>query len=149
VSGNGPLNYTTVIEPDKSAAECMAMLGKFGAKRAGIAYDEHRVPFGLAFVLATRWGDRMYELPVDFAATQRVLQRAYDSGNISRKFTEPAQGRRVAWRVIKDWLEAQLALIEAGLMDSERVMFPYMLVSPGQSLFTAYDEQQPAIGAGR
>jgi hypothetical protein len=144
-----PLNYSTIVSPDKSANECTAMLGRFGAVRTGLAYDRNRVPFGLTFVLNTRWGERLYELPVDFEGTYQVLLKAYKDGKIKRSYAERGHAQRVAWRVVKDWLEANLALIEQGLMEADRVMFPYMLVAPELSVFSAYDEQQPAIGSGQ
>ena len=35
------------------------------------------------------------------------------------------QSERVAWRVIKDWLDAQLSLIYVGQAELEQVMLPY------------------------
>lgn len=151
MSGKAPLNYTTEVSAERSAAECMAMLGQFGAKRSGLAYGKAREPIGLSFVLATRWGDRGYELPVDPEGTRRMLARAYQEkrGNVQRRHTEPDQALRVAWRVIKDWLEANLALIEAGLRDADQVLLPYMLVDHGTTMFDAYNEQNALDGGTR
>ncbi len=35
--------------------------------------------------------------------------------------------RDVAWRIVKDWLEAQLALLQSRQVKLEQVMLPYML----------------------
>jgi hypothetical protein len=144
----GPLNYTTTIAAGKTAHECLAVLARYGAKRAGLAYGSDKVPMGITFVLDTRWGERGYEIAVNFDGTQESLERAYKDRRIERKYTGYAQAQRVAWRVLKMWLESNLALIEAGLAEPERVLLPYVLLSPDRTLFDEYDRQQPAIGAG-
>jgi hypothetical protein len=37
------------------------------------------------------------------------------------------QAERIAWRQILRWLQAQLALIETGMVDAPEVFFPYAL----------------------
>lgn len=142
----GPLNYTTSIDAEKSAYECLALLGRYGASRIGLAYGKDKVPVGLTFTIETKWGLRPYEVDVDSASTLKVLQEYTRSGRIRSGYANQRQAERVAWRVIKDWLESQLALIEAGLMTVERVLSAHMLVQPGKTMLDIYDENQPAIG---
>jgi len=144
----GPLNYTTTVAADKTAHECLVTLGKYGAKRAGLAYGKDRVPMGISFVLDTRWGERGYEIAVNFDGTQSALRAAYRERKIERKYTEHAHAQKVAWRVLKMWLESNLALVEAGQVDPERALFPYMLLAPEHTVFDEYDRQQPSITAG-
>ena len=33
----------------------------------------------------------------------------------------------MAWRIIKDWVEAQMALLATGMVDLEEIFLPYML----------------------
>ena len=44
---------------------------------------------------------------------------------------------RVAWRILKDWVEAQLALIETGMVSVEQVFLPYCQSGNGETLFEA------------
>ena len=37
------------------------------------------------------------------------------------------QAQRVAWRILKDWIESQIALMESGMVCMEEVFLPYML----------------------
>jgi hypothetical protein len=145
---SGPLNYTTIVAADKTAHECMVILGKYGAKRAGLAYGKDRIPMGITFVLGTRWGERGYEIALNFDGTRLALERAYKARKIERRYTEYAHAQKVAWRVLKMWLESNLAMIEAGLAEPEKALFPYMLLAPEHTLFDEYDQQQPSITAG-
>lgn len=150
VTGKGPLNYTTTIDPDKSAMECISILTKHGASHVGISLGEDKTPDGLEFVIKTPFGPRSYSLPVNAAAVQKMLYQAWRDGRIERRFREPAQARRVAWRVLKDWLEAQLAMIEAGMVDLPQVMLPYMRVDDTHTLYTAWQENElRQLEAGR
>jgi hypothetical protein len=146
MAGKGPLNYTTTIDADKTAAECVSLLARHGAGAIGLTFDEGR-PTGLSFSISTAWGPRQYSLPINTAGTQKALLAAYQKGKITRRFTEPEQAARVGWRVMKDWLEAQLALIEAGVADLPQVMLPYVHVDHGRTLWSVYSEQQ-ALEAG-
>jgi DNA polymerase III subunit epsilon len=123
----GPLNYTTTIDPIKSATECITRLMYHGAFGVAITSAGGQ-PTGLSFQITTEFGPRQYSVPANVAGTQKALTEAWRKGRIAQRYTDPAQASRVAWRVIKDWLEAQLALIEAGVADMSQVMLPYMLV---------------------
>jgi hypothetical protein len=142
MTGRGPLNYTTTIDPDKSAIECIAILTRHGASKIGISVGEDKTPDGLEFVIRTPFGPRGYSMPVNIAGTEKALLKAWRDGRIERRFKEPAQARRVAWRVLKDWLEAQMALIESGAVDLPQVMLPYMMVSENRTLYGAWVEDE-------
>jgi transcriptional regulator CtsR len=136
------------VPATQTAHECLEVLGKYRAKRAGLAYGADKVPMGITFVLDTRWGERGYEVAVNFEGTGESLERAYKDQQIERKYTGHAHAQKVAWRVLKMWLESNLALVEAGLAEAERVLLPYVLLSPDRTLFDEYDRQQSAIGTG-
>ena len=42
------------------------------------------------------------------------------------------QAVRTSWRVLKDWVEAQMALLETGMVTMDEIFLPYML-SGGQT----------------
>jgi len=149
-ASRGPLNYTTTIDSGKTAVECIEILTKHGATHVGLAVGESRLPDGLEFVIKTPYGPRAYSLPVNIPGTQRALKKAWQEHKIEPRYAEPTQARRVAWRVLKDWLEAQLALIEAGAVDLPQVMLPYMKVDDTHTLYSAWAEnEQRALEAGR
>lgn len=146
MAGKSPLNYSTSIEADKTAAECVSILARHGAGSINLSFDGGK-PTGLAFSIQTPWGLKYYDLPINLDGTQKALMKAYRQGHISRRFTEKDQAERVGWRVVKDWLESQLALIEAGLADLPQIMLPYVQGNDGRTLWAVYSEQQ-AIEAG-
>ena len=50
----------------------------------------------------------------------------------------PGQAERTAWRNVRDWVLAQMAIIEAGMVDIQEVFLPYMTNSQGQTLYQLY-----------
>lgn len=137
----GPLNYTTTIEPEKSAIECIGRLAAHGAEAIGITYD-HGLPISLYFQIETKWGKRSYSMPVNVDGTHKALQQAWRRGRISQRYATLEQARRVSWRVLKDWLEAQLALIEAGVAEMSQIMLPYMQVTPDETVWDRYQQSE-------
>ncbi|MCW2929938.1 MAG: hypothetical protein JWM19_900 [Actinomycetia bacterium] len=142
-----PLNYTTTIEPAKSAQECIAILGAHHAQAVGLTLD-NGMPTGLDFVISTRWGPRRFALPVNVEGTKRVLEKAVKDGLIPLKYATLHQARKVSWRVLKMWLETQIALIEAGLIELDEVMLPWVYVNEKQTLLQSYGEQQMIEAGG-
>jgi hypothetical protein len=149
-----PLNYTTTITAAQTAGECQAILAASGAASVAVHYEDG-LPAGLSFALTTPHGRRDFTLPVDVDGMRRVLIKAEAEGRLLQKRAKGSQSSReqatrVAWRVAKDWLEACLALIAAGMTTIDSVMLPYLVVADdGRTLWQAYRErEQAAIEAG-
>jgi len=41
----------------------------------------------------------------------------------------------VAWRIIKDWIEAQLAIVEAEMVEMAEVFLPYAVTKSNKTLY--------------
>jgi hypothetical protein len=156
----GPLNYTTRVPVHQTVVECQLILAAAGASSAAVHFEDGR-PAGLSFTLKTPHGARAFTLPVDIPAMHQVLVKAERDG----KFAQTSKGtrshtgtgtyatrehaERVAWRVVKDWLEASLALIAAEMATITEIMLPYLHVNDGQTLWQSYRERErAAIEAG-
>lgn len=142
------LNYTTSIEVPKTMAEIQTALARRGVTRISTLYDDAGLAAGLAFTMKTDYGLRDFELPV---RTDGVLAAMKNDPKITRSACTPAQAARVAWRIAKDWLEAQSALIDAQLATLDEVMMPYMVASydgdRAITMYGAFRDKQLAITA--
>lgn len=124
------LKYTTTINVAKTLAELQAILADHGVKSILIEYTDG-VASGLMFVIPTRFGDRTYRLPANLDGIYHVLQDQWEAGRIARRFATPEQAARVGWRILRDWVAAQTAIVEAGMVELAEVMTPYMQREPG------------------
>ncbi|HEY0792245.1 MAG TPA: hypothetical protein VGD78_14365, partial [Chthoniobacterales bacterium] len=115
------LNYTTTIGVEQTVAEITRLLAQAKAQAILTEFDEGMVS-ALSFRIKTEFGVLTFRLPARVEQVYRVLAR---NPKIPPRLRTKDQAARVAWRIIKDWLEAQLAMIEAGLVDLEQVFLPY------------------------
>lgn len=142
----GPLKYTTTIAVTKTAAEMSDLLRRAGADRVTATFNQGR-HVGLEFTLITPHGLREFVLPIDASAVLRLLKQR----RVERRYQSMEQAERVAWRVAKDWLAAQLAIIEAQMTSLDEVMLPYLVVDNfgegenRKTLYTAYKDNEAAV----
>jgi len=140
------LNYTTSIDVSKTMGEITGHLARRGVSRISTLFDEYGVASGIAFTMTTEYGPREFELPV---RTAGVLSAMQQDPKVSKSQATSAQAARVAWRIAKDWLEAQAALIDAQLATLDEVMLPYMVDGRGRTTYELYRNQQLALSAER
>jgi len=143
----GTLNYTTGVAASQTAGEMSKLLAKHGASRVTVEFDQER-HVGLSFTLPTPHGPREFALPIDVDAVQGLLNKQARGKVIRKGFSNAEQAERTAWRVAKNWLEAQLAIIEAQMATLDQVMLPYLIVEPGpvrKTLYTRYRESEAAL----
>ena len=140
------LNYTTKVAASKSLAEMQAMLVKHGATRIAVDYADDAAT-GLTFSLPTPHGVRLFSLPVDVDAMQVLLSTMKPTGGGISVATlrSRAHAERVAWRVMKDWLAAQLALIQTRMATLDQVMLPYLHVDAERTLYAAYVAREETL----
>ncbi len=145
----GLLNYSTKIDVARTIGEIQGLLAVAGANAVAVEYDNTRQPSAIAFDL--RLGSRgySYRLPANVAGVEAALAEQYRQGKITRNYTGHDHANRVAWRIVGDWLQAQLAIIEAQVVTLQQVFLPYLLQSDGQTLYEAWESKQLALPSGK
>lgn len=135
------LNYTTSIGVHKTLGEIHETLAVHGAKKVMYDYDDAGHIRTLSFVVNTPDGERGVKLPANVPAIFEVLKQQKKAGKIK---TNPdyAQAERVAWRIIKDWVESQMAILESQMVQFEEIFLPYMVNNKGLTFYQAYQQKQ-------
>ena len=128
------LMSNTSVPPSKTAQEITELLRVKGARSIKTDYDDQGRLTSLSWVSTTLTGAFPFRLPVNPEAVYKVMESYYYQGK-SRKRPNRDQAERTAWRVIKTWVSAQLALIETEMVTLEEVFMPYLLVGPGETMF--------------
>lgn len=116
-------NRTTKVSASRTIAEITDILVRHGASSVNISYERCE-PAALRFDISRAEYSMTFLLPCDWRKTAAAMDR--DRGR--RKRVDPEQAKRVAWRVLRDWVRAQLSLIEIGAADLEQVMLPYAII---------------------
>ena len=129
------LNYTTSIDPHKTVGEIQKLLASKGARGILLEYNEHGDPSAVAFQIEVRGQQLRYRLPCRAEKVCDILGREWRAGKVERRYTTMQHANRVAWRIIKDWIEGQLAMVGAGMVDMAEVFMPYQLMASGQTMY--------------
>lgn len=129
------LNYTTKIDIYTTIGAIQGLLVKHGAKKILQDYDDSGRIVALSFVIDTPTGIRGIRLPANTNAVMAVLHR-------QKVKCDYAQAERVAWRIVKDWVEAQMAILESEMVMMDQIFLPYMVNNQGDTLYDLYQHNQ-------
>jgi len=131
------MNYTTTVKPEKTAADIQNILRKAGAKSVLTEYlDDGRLDF-ISFRINVSYGPIFFKLPARVDGVFRAMQA---DGKVPRAKKTEAQAERVAWRIIKDWVECQIALVDSEQAELEQVFLPYAQQADGKTLYESIQQ---------
>lgn len=130
---------TTKIEPEQTVAEIQRILGKYGAGAVMTEYDKGEV---VAVTFKIKLAENKYlpfKLPCRWQPIHQLLCSRYKRG---ARIDLRIQAKRVAWRQILRWIEAQMALVETNMVKIQEVFMPYLQVSiTGQTFFEKLEQK--------
>jgi len=136
-------NYTTTINANKTIGEIQELLRKHGANAIMTEYNNGEA-IGLSFKIMTPRGEVGVRLP---ANTDRVLQVLRNQRKKNNKVKDTMeQATKTAWRIIKDWIDAQMAILETEMVEMEEIFLPYIINNDGQTLYQAFKNNQLMLG---
>jgi tRNA nucleotidyltransferase/poly(A) polymerase len=142
------LNYTTKISPEKTVGEIEKILVAHGARAFLKEIDDDGFVKALAFKVNTPHGDLGFRLPIDAEATLRVMEKQARAGKLPKYLANEAQARRTAWRIVKDWIEAQMAILETEMVRMEQIFLPYLVTPGGRTLYEGMVESKFLLKEG-
>lgn len=141
----GIANYSTSVEAIKTIGEIEVILVKHGAKSILTNYNEDGTVESLSFIVKTAYGDMPIRLPVNAEAILRVMQR---DRQVPRHYCTHPQAVRVVWRILRDWVRAQMAILETEMVKMEQIFLPYMITKNEQTLYEAMVDKKFYLEAG-
>jgi len=122
--------YTTEVDSKKTAGEIQSILAAHGATAILTEYNERGEVCAIAFRVKTSHGEMPFKLPVNVDAVLAILKK-----DAPPRYCNREQAMRVAWRIAKAWIEAQMAIIETEMVKMEEVFLPYLLVNEKETLY--------------
>lgn len=134
------LNYTTQIDAFKTVSEIEYILMKHKAKSIMKNYEGESIS-GLSFLIDTGRQQVPVKLPVRIDECLKVLQKEKQRGTKNIKTTRE-QAERVAWRILKDWIESQMALLDIEMVRFEEIFLPYIELQGGETIYEKLNRQQ-------
>jgi hypothetical protein len=119
-------NYTSEVSSDKSLARIERLLVSAGAKRIMKEWNDKEMCCGISFQLSNASGVVSYQLPAKIEAVFNILYSKYSKPTVRSEEICWEQAERTAWKIICDWVEIQIAMIEMEQAKLAQVFLPYM-----------------------
>jgi len=130
-------NYTTTVKSEKTIAEIEMILAKHGATHVFKQYEDGKV-VAVAFKYQIEDQIFAFKLPMN---AEKIL-RIFELEGLTPKYRNIDQAERTGWRIIKDWIDSQMALLEVHLVKFEEIFLPYMWDGKkNQTLFESMQER--------
>ncbi len=137
------LNYTTIKKPEETISDIQQMLSRWGVQAIMTEYEGRQVS-SVSFKIQVGDQEMAFKMPCNWRQVHAVLK----AHNLNRKRKRVGnymkleklindseeQAISVAWRIIKDWIEAQLALVEVNMATVPQVFLPYAITRDGRTL---------------
>ncbi len=124
-------NYTTDIPVEKTITEIQKILAENGRIR------------DIFFKIKVNGKEFAFRLPTKPEKVYAALYEgkpSYSHDRYGQQWREQAE--RIAWRICKSWLEAQITLINLEQASMEEVFLPYLIVgSKNESLYQVMKEK--------
>jgi hypothetical protein len=130
------LNYTTKIAATQSIGEIQQMLSARGANKIVIDYQQGQ-PVALSFAIELHGIANVFVLP---AKVEGVLVAMKKDPKVKASFCTPKQASNVAWRILKDWIAAQMAIYDSEQVQLDEIFLPYLLAPSGQTVYQLYQD---------
>jgi hypothetical protein len=139
---------TTEVPAARTAAEVGAELIKAGAVSINTSYENGEVT-GLRWVMRINGIEALFEMPARVEPVYRIFAKRKNSSTgryADGRVAYPdlmEKAKRVAWRQLLRWVQAQNAMIEVGMVQPAEVFFAYSVhPQSGRTLFEHVMETQ-------
>jgi len=138
-------NYSTTVEAIKSIGEIQGNLVAHGARSILMNYMKDGTIESLSFIVETPYGEMPIRLPVDIEAILKILKEQ----RIPPRYANRQQAIRIAWRIIRDWIRAQMAILETEMVRMEQIFLPYMITKDNRTLYEAMVDKKFYLEQGK
>lgn len=120
-------NYTSSISAARSISYIESKLAQNGARQILKEYDDSGRVMGISFNIPIDGHDMFFKLPAKVAECEKVLRENLSSR--ARPETHKKigpQAERTAWKILSDWVEAQMTMLELSQIEFMQVFLSYV-----------------------
>lgn len=134
-------NYTSGIPASKSVMRIEHQLAMHGAQSVVKQYHNTKLE-AVSFFMNISNVLRPFRLPARTDTVYKVLRSNIKKPHKGTLKKLEEQAERTAWKIISDWIDAQMALVELQQADMAEIFMPYMWSEKlGKSLYTMISEK--------
>ena len=132
---------TTKIEASKTVAEIQSLLGASGCSGVMTTYENKDVT-AISFQITLADKHIAFRLPCRWKPVYNKLFLRIKKARAGKLEDLENQAKRVAWRQLLRWVEAQLALVDTDMVKIQEVFLPYIQVNlEGKTLYEQIEDK--------
>lgn len=146
------LNYSTSVPAVTSIGQITSILVRKAARSITTEFSDDGSIEAVSFIMSVGGIPVRFFLPSNVDGVARVMLKDQPWSPRRVGTREQYEGRireqafNVAWRILKDWVEAQMALVESGQAEPAQVFMPYATQQDGRTtmwqMYLASNEQK-------
>lgn len=93
--------------------------------------NEGSTPVGIVFTMDYKGQPLNFSLPIQTKKIRKLIDNPKVRANLrpAKHGNLDEQAVRVGWRIVRDWVEAQMALVEVEMVTLEQVFLPYLVIN--------------------
>lgn len=130
---------TTRIAPERTVSEIQQILAQHGAHAILLNFEEIKVS-AVSFKVDIQNKEIAFMLPCRWKEMETILRQSGRRPASDDSFEN--WSRRVAWRQILRWVQAQFALVETGMVKIQEVFLPYIQGKDGKTIYEKLEESK-------
>jgi len=119
-------NYTSQVSASTSIGWIEDKLARHGARQILKEYSPGGQVTSVAFIIHVNGIELPFHLPARIEACEKVLKAEVRRPNKDTYKRIAEQAERTAWKIVADWVDAQMAMIELSQVDILEVFLPYL-----------------------
>lgn len=124
-------NYTTKVPAVQTVGEIQGILAAHGARKVMMDYGDNGTVTAVTFALDCGGALHGFRLEAKPQGVMSVMAQ-------ERIKCDAAQAERIAWRNIKDWIAAQVALVETEQATMDELFLPKLVDRNERTLYQAF-----------
>lgn len=128
-------NYTSTVPVARSIQHIEDRLVRYGAQKILKTYDANKTLEGFCFIVNLQGKEVPFKLPARVANVEKVLKGEVRRPNVGTMDRIRDQAARTAWKLVSDWVDIQLSLVELGQVELMEVLLPYVYNPETQKTF--------------
>jgi hypothetical protein len=119
-------NYTSTVPASTSMSRIEMYLVNAGASDISKKYDENKTCISLTFRMIVHNIPVFFQLEAKVQACFKVLYAEVKRPQPNTKQNILQQAERTAWKIISDWVEIQISMVQLEQADLIQVFLPYV-----------------------
>ena len=122
----GLMNYTSQVPVNRSISYIEDKLARHGASQILKMYTIDGQVEGIAFIISLDGVDMPFKVPAKIVECEKILRESVKRPRKDTLKRIKQQAEKTAWKIVSDWVDVQMAMIDLAQVEFMQAFFPYL-----------------------